>query len=86
MNRECDVTSRFELKPGSVSESQFVLLIEISKIRSTRVRKALRDYFVDGCSIADVCMKHLLDRCYFYRKLKFFHSLNDKIVLLSAYY
>lgn len=80
------MTSKFQLEPGRVSECQFFLLIEISKIRSSRVKKALRDYFVDGCTIADVCMKHLLDRCYFYRKLKLLHSLNEKIILLSEYY
>lgn len=80
------MTSNFQLEPGSVCECQFILLIEISKIRSTRVKKALHDYFVDGDTIADVCMNHLLDRCYFYRKLKLLRSLNEKVILLSEYY
>lgn len=80
------MNSKFQLEPGKVSECQCILLMEISNIRSSRIKKALRDYFVEGHSVDYVCQKNFIERGYFYRKLKIFRSLHDKIILLRNCY
>ncbi|MDF8922320.1 PapB/FocB family fimbrial expression transcriptional regulator, partial [Escherichia coli] len=36
----------YQLRPGKVDKKQFVLLIDVSSIRSYKVINALEDYFV----------------------------------------
>lgn len=80
------MTATSQFGQGNVSESHLLLLLEISNIRSVRVKKALHDYLVNRYTVNDVCLKHFLECSYFYRRLKLIRLLNEKISKISIYY
>lgn len=80
------MTEKHQFEPGYVNKHQLTLLLEISKIRSIRIKKALYDHLVHGRAICDVCQNYLLDNSYFYRRLKSIRLLNERILMISAYY
>ncbi|ELO5034610.1 adhesin biosynthesis transcription regulatory family protein [Escherichia coli] len=54
-----------KLKPGSVTEEHFLLLIEMSSIHSDKVISALKDFFVMGYTRKEACLKNDVSQSYF---------------------
>ncbi|EDH0020999.1 transcriptional regulator [Salmonella enterica subsp. enterica serovar Bareilly] len=52
------------LLPGTVPEDIFWGLVEVSAIRSDKIIKALKDYFVDGKSRKVICLDHDVNNGY----------------------
>ncbi|HCQ3845058.1 TPA: adhesin biosynthesis transcription regulatory family protein [Escherichia coli] len=74
------------LPPGSISETQFYLLIGISSIHSDRVILAMRDYLVDGCTRKEVCRKYQLNNGYFTTTIGRLIRLNTLVARIAHYY
>lgn len=80
------MTAKSQFGPGDINEPHLNLLFEISNIRSVRVKRALYDYLINLYTINDVCLKHFLERGYFYRRLKLIRLLHEKISKIRYYY
>lgn len=74
------------LNPGSIDKEHLRLLMDISKIRSDKVSKALTDYFVLGGSRTDVCEKYNVNKGYLSLKIKELQSLSEKVYSAFPYY
>lgn len=78
--------NRYVLQAGYVSEIHFNLLMEISTIRSEKIRKALRDYFISGDSRVNVCSKYNVSQGNLSLKIKEVQILNKKAFELNIHY
>lgn len=72
--------------PGDIEQEHFMLLIDISTIRSDKIVKALNDYFVLGESRAKVCEKYNVNQGYLSLKIKELQVLSAKVYNLFPYY
>lgn len=77
---------RGTLKPGTVSEDMFHILIDISAIRSEKVIYALRNFFVDGKTRKEICEEFDVNPGYLSTKIKELQLLMSKIVSIYPYY
>lgn len=67
------------LSPGTVSERQFWLLVEISPIHSKKVIDALRDFLVMGYNRREACERHEVSQGYFSGALRRFHHIHQTV-------
>lgn len=74
------------LNPGSLDKEHLRLLIDISKIRSDKVAKALTDYFVLGRSRTDVCNEYNINKGYLSLKIKELQLVSEKVYSAFPYY
>lgn len=74
------------LTPGAISEEMFDILIDISAIRSKKVICALKGFFVDGRTRADVCEAYDVNPGYLSTKIKSLLSLVNKVLSFYLYY
>lgn len=72
--------------PGEMPEFQFWLLVEISPIHSERMIMALKDFFVDGYSRKEVCIKYNISPGYFSGSLGRFQKVVFMVTQLAPYY
>lgn len=70
------------LRPGELTEKEFDLFIDLTTIRSESAVCALKDYFVNGYTRGDVCIKHGVSQGYLSLKIKQCQLLNEKLMLL----
>ncbi|EEJ2352839.1 hypothetical protein AH810_004398 [Salmonella enterica subsp. enterica] len=77
---------RYYLYSGFVAEKHFSLLIEISTIRSDKIRKALSVYFVDGESRSNVCEKYNVAQSCLSMKIKELQRLSKFVYELQPFY
>lgn len=77
---------KYYLYAGFVTEEHFSLLIEMSTIRSDKIRKALSEYFVYGESRANVCDKHNVTQGYISVKIKDLQRLSKLVYELQSFY
>lgn len=68
-----------ELHPGKVPERYFMILTDISSIRSGKVISALHDHLVRGKPRTHVCNEHNVCQGYLSIKIKELNLLNHKI-------
>lgn len=78
--------NNYILQSGSISETHFNLLIEISTIRSEKIKKALHDYLVSGDSRVNVCVRHNVSQGNLSLKIKEIQILSKKVYALNIYY
>lgn len=74
------------LKPGTVSEDMFHILIDISAIRSEKVICALRYFFVDGKIRKEICEEFGVNPGYLSTKIKELQLLMGKIISIYPHY
>ncbi|CAD5756683.1 major pilu subunit operon regulatory protein PapB [Escherichia coli] len=53
------------LIPGKVDEEQFLILVEMSSLRSEKIIQALQEHLVYGKSRMTVCEEHDVGSCHF---------------------
>ncbi|ENR1882776.1 PapB/FocB family fimbrial expression transcriptional regulator [Escherichia coli] len=74
------------LLPGKVVEEQFLLIIDISSIRSEKIKTALWDFFVLGEKRNKICEQYNVNQGYLSLKIKEIQSLVVKLKKLSPYF
>lgn len=74
------------LKPGTVAERHFELLLDGTSIRGEEIIEALRDYLVKGVPLTEAWKKHDLNPSQFYRRLKVIQTESTRAHALSVYY
>ncbi|ENA0611186.1 hypothetical protein ABFP30_002930 [Enterobacter bugandensis] len=74
------------LEKGEVHLKHFILLIEISSIRSEKIINALKDYYVKGEDKVFVCQKHMVGLGYLSLKIKELQLLSKKVFEIYPYY
>ncbi|EBH8768107.1 hypothetical protein D1797_15410 [Salmonella enterica subsp. enterica serovar Freetown] len=79
-------TSNNMLTPGTVSEEQFIILIDISPVRSNKVINALHDYFVFGKKRCDVCETFQVNPGYLSIKIRELQALCKRILEIHPYF
>lgn len=72
--------------PGSLSDTCFWLLIEVSPIHSEKVIQGLRDYLVLGISTEEVCRNRGISAGYFRGALTRLMRAQCVVKLLMEYY
>ncbi|EEK7814144.1 hypothetical protein G3151_005315 [Salmonella enterica subsp. enterica serovar Montevideo] len=72
--------------PGEIEKEHFLLLIDISTIRSDKIINALNDYFVLGETRAAVCQKYNVNQGYLSLKIRELQALSAKIYNLFPFY
>ncbi|EBB3986439.1 hypothetical protein ACEL77_003352 [Salmonella enterica subsp. enterica serovar Saintpaul] len=77
---------KYYLYQGFVTEEHFALLVEMSTIRSDKIRKALNEYFVDGVSRAKVCEKHNVTQGCLSVKIKNLQRLSKLVYESQSFY
>ncbi len=75
-----------KLTAANICNDHFLLLIEISGIRSEKIILSLKDYLVDGFSKREACEKNDVSLSYFSIALKKLSYINNLSALLSVYY
>ncbi|HCP5802217.1 TPA: adhesin biosynthesis transcription regulatory family protein [Escherichia coli] len=73
----------YQLRPGKVDKKQFVLLIDISSIRSYKVINALEDYFVNGKNRKEICDNHKINQGYLSLKIRELQDISLRIYNIS---
>lgn len=87
--QQCEISEiirKRDFMPGSISEKQFRLLIELSPIYSEKVVSALRDYLVLGHSRKLVCEKHNVSNGYLSISLGRLFHINQVVSQLVIHY
>jgi hypothetical protein len=74
------------LIPGHVSEEQFDLLMEGTRIRGEAVSQALRDHLVNGLSQSAAWEKYGVNKSQFSRRLDALFSESRRARKLSKFY
>lgn len=98
---ECDITSktsllfsrlrclksnRTEIKPGSICDEQFELLVELSPVYSKKSIKAMRDYLVLGKKRKEVCEQHNVSNGYLSISLGKIYYTHNLVHYLIQFY
>ncbi|EBP8534648.1 hypothetical protein HYQ80_004082 [Salmonella enterica] len=78
--------NKYVLQSGNVSEIHFNLLMEISTIRSEKIKKALHDYFIRGDSRINACVRHNVSQGNLSLKIREIQILSRKVYALNIYY
>ncbi|EDS3841710.1 hypothetical protein GUD61_000478 [Salmonella enterica] len=86
MNNSTLRPSKNILFPGTVPAEQFYLLIDISSLRSSKVIKALHDYFVLGHTRNDVCEEFQVNSGYLSIKIREIQLLCRKLLDMYPYF
>ncbi|EJH8995741.1 hypothetical protein NF634_002869 [Salmonella enterica] len=74
------------LTPGMVSNEHFLILIDISAIRSEKVIKALQEYFVNGTPRNIICEKNQVSPGYLSLKIREMQFLSRRIMDIYPYF
>ncbi|HAV1607795.1 TPA: transcriptional regulator [Enterobacter hormaechei subsp. steigerwaltii] len=72
--------------PGSMSEDHFEILISLTPINSQKVRLALKDYFVDGCTRKKACDRNNVSQGYFSISLRKVMQTNRLVASIAELY
>ncbi|EHC4362127.1 hypothetical protein JTG84_004665, partial [Escherichia coli] len=75
----------YRLIPGKVDKNQFMLLIDVSLIRSHKVINALEDYYVNGKNRKEICVKHKINQGYLSLKIRKLQEVSFKVYNISYY-
>ncbi|EMI7380127.1 hypothetical protein V6973_004072 [Salmonella enterica] len=74
------------LTPGMVCNEHFVILIDISAIRSEKVIKSLQEYFVNGTARNIICEKNKVNPGYLSLKIREIQCLSRRIMDIYPYF
>lgn len=74
------------LIPGKVSDDQFNLLLDLTRINGTEVITALYDHLVLGAGKAEAYRRHNVNVSQFSRRLKAVHAVSAIVEKLSVFY
>ncbi|EBS5579410.1 hypothetical protein DPU24_26140 [Salmonella enterica subsp. enterica serovar Oranienburg] len=84
--RDFSYSSVNPLSPGLVSEEHFRLLIDLSSVRSERMKNALKAYFVDGKVRKEICKQFKLSAGYLSVKIREIQCLCCRVIDLYPYF
>lgn len=71
---------------GMVHSEYFLLLIELSSLRSSKSICALEEYLVKGRDLKGVCNKYGITPSYFTSSLRKLQGLNQNVICALPYY
>ncbi|CAD5758943.1 major pilu subunit operon regulatory protein PapB [Escherichia coli] len=74
------------LIPGKVDEEQFLILVEMSSLRSEKMVEALLEHLVHGKSRVSVCEKYAVESRYFSTSLNRLQRLSYFAAQIAGYY
>ncbi|WP_237584591.1 adhesin biosynthesis transcription regulatory family protein, partial [Cronobacter muytjensii] len=72
--------------PGSMSEGHFEILLSLTPINSQKVKLALKDYFVDGCTRKKACDRNNVSQGYFSISMRKVMQTNRLVASIAEFY
>lgn len=82
----CLKSNRTEIKPGSICDEQFELLVELSPVYSKKSIQAMRDYLVLGKKRKEVCEQHKVSNGYLSISLGKIYYTHNLVRYLIQFY